>query len=54
MKLKQLFLLLTLLFPITAMADFLSVSAGGGVWNESANGQYQKTTDAPVDRKSVV
>jgi outer membrane protein len=45
MKLKQLFCLLALTTPLTANADSLSISAGGGVWNESPGGNIQKTID---------
>jgi outer membrane protein len=45
MKLKQLACLTALTLPFTANADFLSVSAGGGVWNTSPDGNFQKTSD---------
>ena len=45
MKLKQLSCLLGLATSFTANADFLSVSVGGGVWNESPSGYFQKTSD---------
>lgn len=45
MKLKQLFCSLALATPVVAQADFLSISAGGGVWNESPSGNFQKQTD---------
>ena len=45
MKIKQLAYLLTLAAPLTANADFLSISAGGGAWNESPSGNFQKVTD---------
>lgn len=35
----------SLLSPISANADFLSVTVGGGVWNETPSGNFQKTTD---------
>jgi len=38
--------------PLTASADTLSFSVGGGVWNESSSGNIQKTIDpAAVDVK---
>lgn len=38
--------------PLTANADTLSISAGGGVWNTSPSGTFQKTNDpAAVDVK---
>ncbi len=50
MKLKQLACLAALLTPLSAQADFLSVSVGGGIWNGSPGGGFQKTTDpAAVD-----
>jgi len=52
MKLKQLLCLIAFtspfISPMTANADFLSISAGGGVWNESPSGNFQKTVD-PVN-----
>jgi len=52
MKLKQLFCLLALSAPLTANADTLSLSAGGGAWNTSPSGTIHMTTDpAPVDVK---
>lgn len=52
MKLKQLVYLAALTTPLTVNADFLSVSAGGGIWNESPSGSIQKTIDpATVDIK---
>lgn len=39
-----------LLLPHTSNADTLAISAGGGIWNESASGNFQETTDpATVD-----
>ena len=36
--------------PQMAQADALALSAGGGIWNESASGNFQETTDpATVD-----
>ncbi len=46
MKLKQLVCLLGLATSFTAHADALSVSLGGGAWNESPSGNFQKTSDA--------
>ena len=48
MKLKQLVCLATLATPFTVNADFLSISAGGGIWNETPDGNIQKTID-PVN-----
>ncbi|VAW51083.1 hypothetical protein MNBD_GAMMA05-961 [hydrothermal vent metagenome] len=45
MKLKQLACLAALTTPFTANADFLSVTAGGGVWNTSPDGNFQTTSD---------
>lgn len=42
---KYLALSASFLTPLTASADFLSISAGGGVWNESPSGNFQKTND---------
>ncbi len=52
MKIKQLALSLILLSPVTVIADSLSFSADAGVWNESANGLYNKSTDTPVNVKN--
>jgi outer membrane protein len=51
MKIKQLLCLLALSAPLTANADFLSVSAGVGAWQTSPSGDFKKTTDtdAPVN-----
>lgn len=50
MKIKQLACAVALITPFAANADFLSVSAGGGAWNESPSGSFQKTDDpAAVD-----
>ena len=39
--------------PATSSADFLSISAGGGVWNETPEGGIYKTVDATsVDVKN--
>ena len=52
MKIKQLLCLLALSSPLTANADFLSISAGGGAWNASPSGSFKKTTDpADIDVK---
>lgn len=52
MKIKQLLYPLALTVSVAANADTLSVSAGGGVWNQSSSGNIQKTTDpASVDVK---
>lgn len=45
MKLKQLAILAVLSAPLTAQADFLSISVGGGVWSASPSGDFQKETD---------
>ncbi len=45
MKIKHLFYLVALSAPFTANADTLSVSVGGGVWNQSSSGNFQKTVD---------
>ncbi len=45
MKLKQFVCLTALLMPLSAQADTLSLSIGGGTWNESPSGNIQKTTD---------
>ena len=45
MKIKQLACLVALTTPFTASADFLSVTAGGGVWNTSPDGNFQTTSD---------
>jgi len=45
-------LLLSLILPQIATADALSLSAGGGIWNESASGNFKESTDpAPIDVK---
>jgi len=55
MKLKNLryfALSAALLSPLAANADTLSFTVGGGIWNESASGNFQKTSDpAAVDIK---
>ena len=48
MEIKQLVCIAALTSPLLANADTLSVSAGGGVWNESPSGNFQTTID-PVD-----
>jgi len=45
MKLKQFACLAALITPFTAHADFLSVTAGAGVWNTSPDGNFQTTSD---------
>jgi len=51
-KLKQLALVSALITPFSANADFLSFAIGGGGWNASPTGNFQKTTDpAAVDVK---
>jgi len=45
MKIKQLVCMAALVTPFTATADTLSLSVGGGIWNESPSGNFQKTTD---------
>ncbi len=57
MKLKQLMCLATLSTalstPFNTMADTLSISFGGGAWNDTPDGYLQKTTDpAAVDLKN--
>ena len=50
MKLKQLFYPLVLSASFTANADTLSLTVGGGAWNESPSGNFQKIGDpAAVD-----
>ena len=50
MNIKQLLCLLALATPLTANADFLSISAGGGAWNTDTSGSIKKITDpAAVD-----
>lgn len=46
MKVKQLIYLAALTSPFMANADTLSIAVGGGVWNESVSGNFQKTSDA--------
>ncbi len=41
MKIKQLIPLLALTAPFAANADFLSISAGGGLWYDTPGGTYQ-------------
>ncbi|MCG6939577.1 MAG: TIGR04219 family outer membrane beta-barrel protein [Gammaproteobacteria bacterium] len=45
MKIKQLFFTLALTASFTANADTLSVSVGGGVWNQSPSGTIEKIGD---------
>jgi len=53
MKIKQLYRLLALalpfIFPQIAIADALSLSIGGGTWDETPEGTYNRTIDASVD-----
>ncbi len=42
------FLTLSVLSPQVANADTLALSVGGGIWNESATGNFQETTDPAV------
>ena len=43
---------MALALPLSANADFLSISAGGGAWNADPSGSFKKTTDpADVDIK---
>jgi len=53
MKIKQLYCLSTLalpfIFPQIAIADALSLSIGGGTWDETPEGTYNRTIDAPID-----
>lgn len=44
MKFNHLLCALALTAPLTANADFLSVSAGGGGWNETPSGNLQTTS----------
>lgn len=44
MKIKSLICLAALAAPLTVHADFLSVSAGAGVWNTSPTGNINKTS----------
>ncbi len=48
LNLKQLLLSLALAAPFSATADILSFSVGGGAWNETPDGSYQKTGDPKV------
>jgi len=48
MKIKQILCLLAIATPLTVNADFLSISAGGGIWNTSPTGSFKKTSD-PAD-----
>ena len=45
MKLTQLACLIGLAASFSANADFLSITVGGGVWNEAPSGDFQKTSD---------
>ena len=48
MKIKHLLCLFAISTPFAVNADFLSISAGGGVWNAAPSGSFKKTTD-PAD-----
>jgi len=53
MNIKQLLCLAALAAPLSANADFLSISAGVGGWMTSPSGDFKKTTDpAAVDVKN--
>ena len=53
MKIKELACIAALVTPFSATADALSISIGGGIWNESPSGFIKKTTDpAEVDVES--
>jgi outer membrane protein len=53
MNIKQLLCILTVAAPLTAHADTLSISVGGGAWKTSPTGDFRKTTDpVPVDVKN--
>lgn len=45
MKIKQLFCLIAVALPLSANADFLSISAGGGAWNADPSGSFKTTSD---------
>ena len=45
MKIKQLFCLMAVALPLSANADFLSISAGGGAWNTDPSGSFKTTSD---------
>jgi outer membrane protein len=52
MNIKQLLCVLAVSAPLTANADFLSVSAGAGAWNTDTSGSFKKTSDpADIDVK---
>ena len=52
MNIKQLLCLFAVTAPLTANADFLSISAGAGVWNTDTSGSFKKTYDpADIDVK---
>ena len=44
-ELKQILIPLALATPFSVNADILSFSVGGGAWNETPDGNYQKTGD---------
>lgn len=45
MKIKQLICLLALTTPVIANADALSIVVGGGAWNATPHGGFNKTND---------
>lgn len=51
MKTRRILVTATMaMFPLAANADFLSITAGGGFWNESPSGNFQSTSDPlPVE-----
>lgn len=53
MKIKQLLCLLTVSAPLAVNADFLSISAGGGVWNAAPSGSFQKIIEASAGERPV-
>ena len=53
MKIKQLLCLLAVSAPLAVNADFLSISAGGGVWNAAPSGSFQKTIEASAGEPPV-
>lgn len=44
-------LLFSSLLPSAAHADFLSISAGGGIWSETPDGSFYKAGDTPLNVK---
>jgi outer membrane protein len=53
MKIRQLLCLLAMTSPLTANADSLSVTAGGGAWNADPSGSFQKVSDASAGIPAV-